>query len=256
MTSHVLHLTAIEALPEIYAGDKLSSLLAEAVQRSDLRVQDGDVFIIAQKIVSKAEGRYVDLDAIEPSDEARRLAELTGKEARFVECILRESSAVLRAVPDRLIVRHRNGHVMANAGVDHSNVPASGKGERVLLLPLDPDASADRLRLELEQLFDARLGVIISDSFGRPWRQGVVNVAIGVSGIHALQDKRNFPDREGRPLRVTQIALADAAAAAAGLLMGEADEGRPVVHLSGLHALASGTSARDLLRPLEEDLFQ
>ena len=256
MHTPAICLTAIPGLPEIREGDSLATLLASAVRDTGLQVRDGDVFVVAQKIVSKAEGRHVDLDTIDASPEARELATVTAKDERFVECVLRESSAVLRAVPGRLIVRHRSGHVTANAGIDHSNVPATGGGERVLLLPEDPDKSAENLRRELERLLGAHLGVIVSDSFGRPWRQGVVNVAIGASGLRTLVDQRGRADRHGRLLQVTQTALADAAAAAAGLVMGEADEGLPAVHLRGLDALAEGGKASDLLRPLAEDLFQ
>jgi coenzyme F420-0:L-glutamate ligase/coenzyme F420-1:gamma-L-glutamate ligase len=256
MMPRSLVITAVGDLPEIHEGDNLPALIFQAASQLGLRAADGDIFVVAQKIISKAEGRYVDLDTIEASEKARELAALTGKEDRFVECVLRESSTVLRAVPGRLIVRHRNGLVMANAGIDQSNVPQQGLGRRVLLLPKDADESAARLRSGLELLLGVRLGLIVSDSFGRPWRQGVVNVAIGASGVPALYDQRNRLDREGRPLQVTQTALADAAAAAAGLLMGEADESLPVVHIKGLEAPSALGNARDLLRPLHEDLFQ
>jgi coenzyme F420-0:L-glutamate ligase/coenzyme F420-1:gamma-L-glutamate ligase len=207
---------------------------------------------VAQKVVSKAEGRFLTLSELRPSPRARELAALTGKDERLVEAILTESTAVLRARPGVIITRHRLGFVMAQAGVDQSNVPGR---ERVLLLPEDPDRSAARLRNAIGQATGTAPGVIISDSFGRPWRLGTTNVAIGAAGVPALWDRRGEPDRDGRLLRTTLVAWADAVAAAAGLLMGEAAEGAPVVHVRGLRWSAPKRPARVLLRPPEEDLF-
>jgi coenzyme F420-0:L-glutamate ligase/coenzyme F420-1:gamma-L-glutamate ligase len=193
---------------------------------------------------------------VEVSARARELALLCGKDPRLVEIILRESSEVVRCAPRVLIVRHRLGHVMANAGVDQSNVPDSGS--RVLLLPEDPDGSAAALRAALSRSLEPAPAVVITDTFGRPWRQGVGGVAIGASGIVALLDRRGEKDRFGRELQVTQVAVADGIAAAATLVMGEGAEGRPVVLARGLPSMWRRESARaaDLLRPLAEDLFR
>jgi coenzyme F420-0:L-glutamate ligase/coenzyme F420-1:gamma-L-glutamate ligase len=212
--------------------------------------------LVCQKIVSKSENRFVDLAAVQPSARAQELAIRCGKDARLVEIILRESTDVVRCAPRVLIVRHRLGYVMANAGVDQSNVP--GAGSQVLLLPADPDGSAAALRDALSQSLAFPPAVIITDTFGRPWRQGVCGTAIGACGIVALLDRRGEKDRFGRELQVTQVAVADGIAAAATLLMGEAAEGYPVVLARGLPLAwkCNSASAADLLRPLAEDLFQ
>ena len=252
--------TAVPGLPEIEPGDDLAGEITAALARCGLPLIAGDVLIVAQKIVSKAEGRTVELDSVVPSQEARRLSRLTGKDARIVEVILGESEEVVRAVPNVLIVRHRLGFVMANAGVDRSNVPSAGgrgnQGERLLLLPRDPDGSAAQLRRALMDRFAVPLGVIVSDSFGRPWRRGVLNVALGSAGVPSLVDRRGERDREGRMLEVTEVAVADALAAGAALVMGEAAEGTPVVIARGLESSAPERAARALLRPKEEDLFR
>jgi coenzyme F420-0:L-glutamate ligase/coenzyme F420-1:gamma-L-glutamate ligase len=214
------------------------------------------VLVVAQKVVSKAEGRFVDLRGVAPSPRAIELAQLTGKDARLVEVILQESRAVVRAAPNVLIVRHRLGFVMANAGVDRSNVDSAPGEERVLLLPRDPDAAAAQLRERLLAAGLEPLGVIVSDSFGRPWRNGIVNVALGVAGLPALIDRRGEIDRHGRTLEMTQVALADAIAAGAGLAMGEAAEGIPAVLVRGLNWQAAARDGRALLRPEQEDLFR
>ncbi len=209
--------------------------------------------MLAQKIVSKAEAREVALASIVPSAAAEELAALTLKDPRLVELVLRESTEVVRAVPNILIVRHRLGFVMAQAGIDASNVDGN---ETVLLLPADPDASAARLRQALKERTGADVGVVINDSWGRAWRVGTVGTAIGVAGLPALLDMRGKPDLNGRILRVTEVGHADEIAAAASLLMGQADEGRPVVILRGLGRAAPEGTARDLLRPLKQDLFR
>lgn len=247
---------ALPGLPEIGAGHDLTRTMVAVAQASELRPCASDVWVIAQKIVSKAEGRTVDLRSVEPSATALEFAGKTGKDARLVEVILSESQEVLRAVPNVLIVRHRLGYVMANAGVDGSNVPSADGAQNVLLLPADPDASAARLRGELMQHWQVPLAVIISDSFGRAWRNGVVNVALGAAGLPALVDRRGERDRNGRMLGVTEVALADAIAAGAALVMGEADEGTPVVIARGVQWSAAATSAAALLRSKEKDLFQ
>lgn len=251
----MIALHPLSAIGEVAPGNDLAQLLATALLAADIAAHEGDVLIVTQKVVSKAEDRYVDLCDIAPGAQAAELALTTRKDPRLVELILRESTAVLRAAPDVLIARHRLGHVMANAGIDRSNLgPANG--DRVLLLPADPDASAERLRAGLGVLLGTAPAVIISDSFGRPWRRGVVNVAIGASGIPGLIDRRGELDRNGRRLEVTQVAVADLLASAAGLLMGEGAEGVPAVLVRGLEWQAANGRAADLVRPLAEDLFR
>ena len=257
--------TPLPGLPEVHAGDDLATLILAAAQRAGIAIGDDAIVVVAQKIVSKAEGRSVALNSVTPSARAVELAGITGKDARVIELILSESSAVLRAVPNVLVVRHRLGYVMANAGIDRSNVPGdegrhggngSGGAERGLLLPLAPDRSAEDLRERLQQRAGVRPGVIVSDSFGRPWRNGVVNVALGAAGVPSLIDRRGELDRQGRKLEVTQVAFADAVCAGAALAMGEAAEGTPVVVVDGLRPRAPLCDASTLVRALEQDLFQ
>lgn len=250
-----LGFTAVDGLPEVHAGDDLVALLGAALSSHGLVLASGDVIVFSQKIVSKAENRYVDLAGITPGGEARELAQRCGKDPRLVELILRESSAVVRVAPNVLIVRHRLGLVMANAGIDQSNIPQAG--ERVLLLPEDPDASADRLRRDIEATFGVKAAVLISDSFGRAWRMGVTGVCIGCSGMAAVVDQRGMLDRSGRALQVTQLAVADQLCASATLISGEAAEGRPVVIVRGVPAeyFEQPGSAADLIRPPAQDLF-
>jgi coenzyme F420-0:L-glutamate ligase / coenzyme F420-1:gamma-L-glutamate ligase len=241
----MIEIIPLDGLPEIRPGDDLPAML-----RRDFQI--GDVLVITQKIVSKADNLFVDLASVIPGDEALRLAGVTRKDPRLVELVLRESTAVVRAVPHVLITRHHCGCVMANAGIDQSNL-GEGDADRVLLLPRDPDASAARIRAALG---DTPPAIVISDSFGRPWRYGVVNVAIGAAGLPSLVDRRGSLDRNGRPMEVTQIALADQIASAAGLAMGEGSEGIPAVIVRGLLLDAPMVPATALVRPLSEDLFQ
>ncbi len=252
-----LTLTPLPGMPEVRPGDDLAGLVLQALRRAGIALQDGDVLVLAQKVVSKAEGRFARLEDATPSRRAWELALRTHKDPRLVELILQESAAVLRAVPGVLIVEHRLGFVCANAGIDRSNVPPQGPdGEWVLLLPRDPDASAARLRAAWERASAARLGVLIVDSHGRAWRLGTVGMTIGLSGLPALVDLRGQPDRQGYVLQVTQVAVADELAAAASLMMGQAAEGTPVVHVRGFpYPLAEGRLAH-LLRPRERDLFR
>ena len=253
-----ISLTAIAGLPEIEPGCDLPRTIAAALASRGWQLERGDILVIAQKIISKAENRYRLLDEAKPGAESRRLAARTGKDPRFVQLVLDESSAMVRAAKDVLIVRHRLGMVMANAGIDRSNVPKRPDGrEQVLLLPVDPDASARAIRQALLAGSGCAdlLGIVISDSFGRPWRLGVTNVAIGVAGLPALLDRRGEADREGRLLEMTEVAFADAVAAAAALAMGEAAEGTPLVLVRGLTWQASTQTAAQLLRPLAQDLF-
>ena len=246
---------ALAGIGEIAPGTEVSAAIVQAAARQGALIEAATIVVVAQKIVSKAEGRYVDLAQVEPSPRARELSLVTGKDPRLVEVVLRESTAVLRARRDVLVVRHRRGYVLANAGVDRSNLAPSA-AERCLLLPEDPMASAAALRTQLSAQLGVAPGVIISDSFGRPWRRGVVCVALASAGIAALVDLRGLPDRAGRRLEATEVAFADAVAAAAGLAMGEASEGTPVVLVSGLGAPGPEIGADTLVRPLEEDLFQ
>ena len=253
MTSGDLLLRPLRGIPPIAAGDDLADIVLAGLQKSDERLREGDVLVFAQKIVSKAEGRAVDLASVVPSTRALKLANETDKDARLVELILRESSEVLRHRPGLLIVVHRLGFILANAGIDRSNV---GDRDRVLLLPVDPDASAARIREDLRAKAGLDVVVMIIDSIGRPWRMGTVGTAIGASGIPALLDLRGRPDLHGRPLESTEIGLADELAAAASLAMGQADEGTPIVLARGVPYARREGSARELLRPKDMDLFR
>jgi len=254
--SSSLELVALPGLPMVRAGDDIAALIAAGLSRADITLRDGDVIVVAQKIVSKAEGRTVDIATVEPSAEAVKLAGEVGKDPRLVEVVLRESTRVVRSRPNLIIVQHRLGFVMANAGVDQSNVAPADGVHRALLLPLDPDASAEALRTSLQQHFGATVGVIISDSFGRAWRRGTCGIAIGAAGLPSLIDLRGQPDLFGRTLEVSIIGFADEIAAAASLLQGQAAEAQPVVLVRGLDWSAPDAPAADLVRPLEEDLFR
>lgn len=251
-----LSLRALRGIGEIRAGDALGDILLNALTRAGLSLRAHDVLALCQKIVSKAEGRVVDLAGVTPGARARELAAVCGKDARYVEVVLSQSTEVVRCAKGVLIVRHRLGFVVANAGIDQSNIEAGDS--HVLLLPQDPDASAARLRASLARRIGVEVGVVITDSFGRAWRRGVIGVALGSAGLVTLRDRRGDADRFGRPLRITEVAVADQIASAATLVMGEADEGLPAVLISGLDAslLRSGPDARALIRPVEEDLFR
>jgi coenzyme F420-0:L-glutamate ligase/coenzyme F420-1:gamma-L-glutamate ligase len=250
----MIALHPITDIGEVPPGADLAALLAAGLATAGLKAGPADILVVTQKIVSKAENRFVALGTVTPGVEARRLGEITRKDPRLVELVLAESTAVLRAVPNILITRHRSGHIMANAGIDRSNI-GEGQDDRVLLLPLDADASAAALGLALRAHGVAISAIVISDSFGRPWRLGVINVAIGAAGFPSLVDRRGEPDRNGRPLEVTQIALADMVASAAGLAMGEGAESVPAILVRGLAVPDSFTPASALIRPLHEDLF-
>jgi coenzyme F420-0:L-glutamate ligase/coenzyme F420-1:gamma-L-glutamate ligase len=257
MAQHAgIELIAVPDVPAIRPGDDLAALIVEKLSRAGMTLADGDVVVLAQKIVSKTEGRFVDLKDVTPSPEAEALARETEKDPRLVEVILGESRRVVRRRPNVLIVEHRLGFVMANAGVDQSNLGTAEGRELALLLPIDPDASAERLRAALKTRTGRDLGIVINDSFGRAWRRGTVGVAVGCAGFPALLDKRGDPDLFGRTLRVTVVALADELAAAASLLMGQADEGRPIVVVRGALPTGSALPATALVRPAEEDMFR
>ena len=251
-----LTLTALPDIPLIQAGDDLARIILDSIAAADLGLQDGDLLVLAQKIVSKAEGCEARLSEVTPSARALELAAESQKDPRFVEVVLRDSREVLRVRPGTLIVEHRLGFVCANAGVDRSNVAQPGDDERLLRLPLDPDGSCARLRERLQAASGARLGVIINDSHGRAWRNGTVGVALGSAGVPSLLDLRGHPDLFDYALQITQVGLADEIAAAASLLMGQADEGRPVVLVRGVpYAMREG-NAQELIRPRELDLFR
>lgn len=247
-----LELQGLRGIPLINSGDDLGEVLALALIENGISLQSNDVLVIAQKVVSKAEGRLIELNEVAPSDRARQLAAETEKDARFVELILRESNEVLRHVNNLIITEHRLGFVMANAGVDQSNVQEG----TALLLPLDPDASAAQLRRDFENRLGVKCGVVIADSIGRAWRNGIVGHAIGVAGIQALMDLRQTRDLHDRELRVTEVALADEMASAATLIMGQGAEGIPAVLIRGFGPFVSASNAAALIRDKSRDLFR
>lgn len=249
-------LVAVPGIPAIDVADDLARILGDAMEAARLRPGRGDVLVVTHKIVSKAEGRYVSLRDVTPSPRARELAAATGKDPALVEIILSESRAVMRLRPGLIIAEHRLGLVLANAGVDRSNVPQEGDEQRVLLLPNDPDASSAALRDALQERFGEPLAVVVSDSVGRAWRNGIVGLALGAAGLPALLDLRGRSDLEGRALEVTQVGLADEIASAAQLLMGEADEGRPAVLVRGLEWQGPPLPAAALIRERAADLFR
>ncbi len=249
-----LSFVAVPGVPEVQPGADLAKLLISCIDAAGLEMADGDVLAVAQKIVSKAENRLVDLKSVEPSPQALSLAYAGGKDPRLAELILRESNRIVRDTPTVIIVEHRSGIVLANAGIDRSNV--AGDDDTVLLLPEDADASAANLKRRLDERYGVSIGVLITDSVGRPWRLGTTGIAIGCAGIEAMNDMRGGHDRLGRVLQVAEVATADCLAGAAGLVMGEGAEGTPVVIVRGAAAGTAGQTARDILRPAEEDLFQ
>lgn len=246
-----LHVLRIPGLPEIRKGDDLAGLIVAAAAKAGLRFESGDILVVAQKVVSKAEGSVVRLASVTPSLRAQELARKLKKDARVVELVLQESQRILRS--ERvLITETRHGFVCANAGVDHSNVPGE---DAVTLLPREPDRSAKKLAADLRKRTGKRIAVIISDTFGRPWRLGLTNVAIGAAGLPVLLDLRGTRDREGKPLTATILAVADELAAAAGLLMGKA-EGTPAVLICGYRYKPASEKAASIIRPASEDLFR
>jgi len=248
-------LTAIPDMPMIAPGDDLAQIIADALSAAGLSLVISDILVVAQKIVSKSEGRTVKLSEVAPSPRALELAHITQKDLRLIEVILTESVEVIRARPGLLIVRDKRGWVCANAGVDRSNVDQEDGGDTVLRLPVDPDASAAHLRQSLREHLGIDVGVIIADSHGRPHRNGTIGVAIGAAGLPALEDLRGCPDLFGYTLRHTQVALADLIASAATLLLGQAAEGTPVVVVRGVSHSRREGAARELVRPVESDLF-
>lgn len=254
-----LTLTPVPNIPMIQPGDDLGGLIYQSLENAQIQLRDGDILVLAQKIVSKAENRLVNLTQVTPSQQAIALAERTEKDPRFLEMVLRESREVLRTRPGTVIVEHKRGFVCANAGIDHSNVqgPWGNADDWVLLLPEDPDASADRVRQRIAELSGVpSLGVLVIDSHGRAWRNGTVGVAIGLSNVPGIVDMRGKPDLFGYQLRITLIAAADELAAAASLVMGQASECLPVVHVRGFPYPLRDAHLQELIRAKELDMFR
>jgi coenzyme F420-0:L-glutamate ligase / coenzyme F420-1:gamma-L-glutamate ligase len=253
-----LTLTPLKNIPLIRQGDNLADIVVNAIKDNKISLENHDILVFAQKIVSKAEGRALNLAGIIPSQRASDIARQIDKDARVIELILRESREVLRTRPGTIIVEHRLGFICANAGIDHSNVVAAGDSteEWVLLLPTNPDGSAETIRDEIQSQTGKRAGVLIIDSHGRAWRNGTVGTAIGLAGLPGLQDLRGHRDLLGRELLITQVGVADELAAAASLVMGQAAEGTPVVHVRGFPYQLREGSLKELIRPKEQDLFR
>jgi coenzyme F420-0:L-glutamate ligase/coenzyme F420-1:gamma-L-glutamate ligase len=251
MLSSELRIIGIPGLPEVRAGDRLGELIAAAIQSAPTQIQANDVIVVTQKIISKAEGRVLRLDSVQPSPASRYWAEAQGKDPRLIEVILSQARRVVRMDQGVLIVETHHGFVCANGGVDASNTEPG----TVTLLPEDPDASAQKIRETLEEVFKFNLAVIVSDTFGRPWREGLVNVALGVAGLNPLEDYRGRTDSWGQPLTATVIALADELAAAAELVMGKT-RGIPVTLIRGVDYSETEGTGQQLIRPAERDLFR
>jgi coenzyme F420-0:L-glutamate ligase/coenzyme F420-1:gamma-L-glutamate ligase len=249
-------ITPLSGIPEVRPGDDVAGLLIAALESNGIAPRDQDILAVTQKIVSKAESRSVDLATVQPGESARDLAQLTRKDPRLVEVILSESAEVVRARPHVLIARTHHGLVIANAGIDQSNVDRTHQGEPVLLLPREPDRSAEQLKQRIDTHFGVNVGIVITDSAGRAWRLGTVGLAIGAAGVPSLLDRRGEPDMSGRPLEVTEVGFADSIAAAAVLAMGEAAEARPAALVRGFSWTAQARPAADLVRPKREDLFR
>ncbi len=247
-----LRVFGVAGIPEIRPGDDLAAIILKALREANKSLQSGDVVVAAQKIISKSEGRLITLSSVSPSSEAIDLGKKTEKDPRLVELILRESVSVVAHRPGVLIVEHKSGLVLANAGIDRSNVENGHGDETVLLLPENPDRSAAALRDGL----GVNVGVVINDSLGRAWRVGTIGTAIGVAGLSAIVDLNGNPDMQQRPLQATIIGMADELAAAASIVMGQAAEARPVAIIRGLSGHLADGAARDLMRPRETDLFR
>lgn len=256
MTLHQITLTAVPDLPMITPGDDLVTIILEGLEHAGLHLEDGDVVVIAHKVVSKAEGRITRLSDVQPSDAAWALAEATHKDSRLVQVILDDSSDILRSRPGLIVAEHRLGFVCANAGIDRSNVAPAGDDSLVARLPLDPDHSARAMRERIRELTGKTVAVIINDTHGRPFRNGGVGVAIGVAGLAPVTDLRGQPDLFGYTLQHTTVGLADQIASAASLLQGQADEGRPVVILRGVPYEPGEGSSQEMLRAKELDMFR
>ena len=251
-----LELIALPDVPEVLPGDDVGRVVCDGLVSAEITPAPTDIIVIAQKIISKAEDRYAYLDDVTPSPHALEVAEQVAKDPRLVELILSETDEISRQRPGVLVVRHRLGFVSANAGIDRSNVPQNDDRERVLLLPLDPDASARAIQATIQQAFGVTLGVVITDSHGRPHRMGTMGIAIGVAGMPAVLDKRGEADRYGYILQHTDIGIADEVAAAASLLMGQSAESTPIILLRGLHLPRVDGQASDIYRPKDKDMYR
>jgi coenzyme F420-0:L-glutamate ligase/coenzyme F420-1:gamma-L-glutamate ligase len=253
-----LTITAYQGLPLIKPGDDLAGMILLASQQSQLALENGDIIILAQKIISKAENRLVNLALVKPSSAAQELAIRSGKDPRLAELIIRESNEILRVRMGSVIVEHKLGFVCANAGIDHSNVAGDGtpSEEWVLLLPENPDRTAAEIRKKLEEASGKQLGVMIIDSHGRAWRLGTVGVSIGISGLPGVIDERGWKDLFGYSLQITVVGVADELAAAASLVMGQAAEGTPVIHVRGFPFPLEEGSLKEMLRPKDQDMFR
>ena len=250
-----LNLTAIQNIPEINPGDDLSQIINGCLTDQSISLKDKDVLVIAQKIISKSEDRFIDLKTVDPSEKAIEVSKRTDKDPRLVELILQESCEIIRAEKGILVVEHKLGHILANAGIDRSNTARSD--DEVLLLPIDPDKSARKIKQYFEELYQIKIGVLITDSIGRAWRLGTTGHALGSSGLKTIIDLRNNEfDRDGRLLQTTIIGVADQIASASTLLMGESYEGTPAVIMRGLDLCDDSDTVKNLIRPAEEDLFR
>ena len=248
-------LTAIQNIPEINPGDEVASIINECIEAQGCSLENNDVIVIAQKIISKSEDRFVDLNTVKPSDEAFQLSKEVEKDPRLVELILQESNQIIRASKGILVVEHKLGHILANAGIDRSNIGRND--DHVLLLPINPDESAKNVKNYFENDSKIEIGVLITDSIGRAWRLGTIGHALGSSGIKTLIDMRGSEfDRDGRLLQTTVIGVADQIASASTLLMGESSEGMPAVIIRGLDLCDDSDTVNHLIRPAEEDLFR
>ncbi len=256
MSAEPISIWPLAGFPEVAPGDDLAALAVAAIAESRVAPRTGDILVVTSKIVAKAQGRFLDLASLTPSAKARELSQITGKDARLVEAILSEARSVVRASPHVIIVETHGGLILANAGIDQSNLAYSDQGTRVLLLPSDPDAVATSLRDQLRERLGCEIGVVISDSAGRPWRLGTVGIAIGAAGVPSLWDRRGEMDRTGRRLEVTEVAVSDAIASVAVLAMGEGAEGRPAALVRGFASKAPERPASALLRPKHMDLFR
>ena len=258
LSKNKLIFSAIEGFPRIKEGDDLCSIIMNLLDEQGITIEDGDILIFAQKVISKSEGRLVNYANIKPSEQALKLEKITHKDPRFIELVLGESKKVVRARQNTLIVEHKKGFICANAGIDHSNIGEETElaEEWALLLPLDPDRSADEIRKKLESKYQKHIGVLIIDSHGRAWRNGTVGITIGLSGLPGLVDLRGKQDLVGFKLKVTTVGAADELAAGASLLMGQAAEGTPVIHVRGFPYELREATLDELIRPEEQDLFR
>ncbi len=251
-----MRFTALPNIPLIQRGDDLAAIVLRGLRDAQIELQDGDVIVLAQKIVSKAEGRAVRLRDVTPSPRAVELARESGKDARFCEVVLWDTREILRVRVGLIVVETHHGWVCANAGIDRSNVAPHDDEEWILRLPADADQSARDLRERVRAATSRDVGVIVNDTHGRAWRNGAVGVAIGVAGLPAVEDLRGHPDLFGYALQVTTVGIADQIASAASLLQGQADEGRPIIHARGVPMTRRDGSAREIVRDKTQDLFR